>query len=118
MDPVTGKELLTEGYIIFKILNSLTGAQKGFEYGTLDRTSGSLVYTDAFPNAPVRKGERTDGTQSLHLTLETIRAGNQAKVGLSTPPTSPILLSRLQTPQRWLCFGHRQSGPQRAITAS
>ena len=31
------------------------------------------VQIDAFPNAPVRKGERTDGTQSLHLTLETIR---------------------------------------------
>lgn len=49
---------------------------------------GPLVYTDAFPNAPLRKGEGNRWGPEPSPNLETIRAGNQARVGLSTPPTS------------------------------
>ena len=64
----------------------MTWAKRGFKCRTLNRLLGLLVYTGAFPNAPVEKGERTGGAHSSYLTHDIIRAGIQAVEGLSTPP--------------------------------
>lgn len=57
------------------------------------------------------EGRENDGLRSSSLTLKQSEQGVRAEVGFSTPPTSLVLLSRIQTPQGWLCAGQRQSGP-------
>lgn len=59
------QELLTESYVIFKILNSLLRHRERIQIWDTGEDIRALVYTDAFPQCAFEEGEGTDGARTF-----------------------------------------------------
>lgn len=94
------------GWSNFLIFHNVMRTQRGFIGGALDGHQGSWSIQGPFPRHLWRREREWMGSRALnYYPLRQSEQGVWAEVGLSTPPSPPIPLSRVQIPQGWLCFG-------------